>query len=66
VRLTGVAAQNLAPTGAGQLDLFAAPPAAPDALNRAIDAITARFGKGAITTGDLAGEKDQDRDDDDD
>jgi len=66
VRLTGVAAQNLAHTGAGQLDLFVAPAAAPDALNRAIDAITARFGTGAITTGDLAGEKDQDRDDDDD
>jgi DNA polymerase IV len=62
VRLTGVAAQNLVAVDKGQLDLYAPPPAAPDALNRTIDEITARFGKGAITTGDLVGDEGADDD----
>jgi DNA polymerase-4 len=65
VRLTGVAAQNLVPAAAPQQELFAPPPPATSALNRAIDQITARFGAGAITTGDLAGAGNR-RDDDDD
>jgi DNA polymerase IV len=53
-RLTGVSAQNLVAAGAPQLGLFAPPPTAADKLNRALDAITSRFGSAAITTGDIA------------
>jgi len=53
-RLTGVSAQNLAAAAAPQLGLFAPPPRATDTLNRALDAITKRFGAAAITTGDVA------------
>jgi DNA polymerase-4 len=53
-RLTGVSAQNLVATGAPQLGLFAPAPTAADKLNRALDAITSRFGSSAITTGDIA------------
>jgi DNA polymerase-4 len=60
VRLTGVSAQNLVPVEAPQLALFVATPPRTESLNRTIDAITARFGKGAITTGDLAGEREDD------
>jgi DNA polymerase-4 len=63
VRLTGVAAKNLVSPAAGQQELFSAQPAAPDALNRTIDQITARFGRGAITTADLAGSGGRDDDD---
>ncbi len=52
-RLTGVSAQNLVPAAAAQLDLYAAKPTATSALNRALDAITARFGDGTVTTADL-------------
>ncbi len=58
-RLTGVSAQNLVPSEAPQLGLFAPPPTPADRLNRALDAITSRFGGAAITTGDIAaGERD--------
>src|SRR5579863_10583648 len=53
-RLTGVSAQNLVPAAPPQMGLFASPPRATDALNRALDAITSRFGAAAITTGDVA------------
>ena len=53
VRLTGVSAQNLE-GGAGQLPLFAPPAPPSDRLNAALDRIGARFGRGAVTTADLA------------
>jgi DNA polymerase-4 len=53
-RLTGVSAQNLVPAAAAQLDLYAARPTATSALNRALDAITDRFGDGTVTTADLS------------
>jgi DNA polymerase-4 len=59
-RLTGVSAQNLVPAAAPQLGLFAPPPTPADKLNRALDAITSRFGSAAITTGDVAGEAEDD------
>jgi DNA polymerase-4 len=62
VRLTGVSAQNIEPNRAPQLPLFAPPPTAGDTLNRTIDQITARFGRGAITTADLAGTPEDDED----
>ena len=37
-------------------------PARADALNRALDAITSRFGASAITTGDVAATGHDDRD----
>jgi DNA polymerase-4 len=52
-RLTGVSAQNLVADKAPQLGLFAPPPRPTTALNRALDAITDRFGARAITTGDI-------------
>jgi DNA polymerase-4 len=55
-RLTGVSAQNLVAASAPQLGLFAPPPTHADTLNRALDAIASRFGAGAITTGDIAGD----------
>ncbi len=57
-RLTGVSAQNLIPREAPQLGLFAPAPRPADALNRTLDAITARFGSAAITTGDITEKKD--------
>jgi hypothetical protein len=36
------------------MGLFTPPPRPTDALNRALDAITSRFGAAAITTGDVA------------
>jgi DNA polymerase IV len=56
-RLTGVSAQNLVGADAPQLGLFAPPPAASQALNRALDAIADRFGAGAVTTADVADER---------
>ncbi|HVY39115.1 MAG TPA: DNA polymerase IV [Polyangia bacterium] len=53
-RLTGVSAQNLTPAAAPQLGLFAAAARPTDKLNRALDAITSKFGSAAITTGDIA------------
>jgi DNA polymerase IV len=53
-RLTGVSAQNLVPAAPPQMGLFAPPARPTDALNRALDAITSRFGPSAITTGDVA------------
>jgi DNA polymerase-4 len=58
-RLTGVSAQNLLPAEAPQLGLFAPAPTPTAALNKALDAITARFGTGAITTADVAEEDDE-------
>ena len=52
-RLTGVSAQNLVAAAGPQQDLFAPPATAADKLNRALDAITSRFGSDAITTGDV-------------
>jgi DNA polymerase-4 len=57
-RLTGVSAQNLVAAAASQLGLFAPPHTHADTLNRALDAIASRFGAGAITTGDIAGDED--------
>jgi DNA polymerase IV len=53
-RLTGVSAQNLIAAAAPQLGLFAPPPTAAQALNRALDAIANRFGDGSVTTADVA------------
>jgi DNA polymerase-4 len=56
VRLTGVTAQELV-GGQAQLGLFGAPaPAREDRLNRALDAIAARYGTKAVVTADLAQE----------
>ncbi|MBK7861712.1 MAG: DNA polymerase IV [Archangiaceae bacterium] len=56
VRLTGVSAQELG-QGEGQLGLFAPQgPTRTDKLNRAIDAISSKFGTAAIVTADLAGD----------
>ena len=60
-RLTGVSAQNLVPAAAAQLDLYAPAPSTTRALNRALDAITDRFGAGAVTTGDLSGPEELNR-----
>jgi DNA polymerase-4 len=57
-RLTGVSAQNLVAADAPQLGLFAPPPTAAQALNRALDAITDRFGAGSVTTADVADDVD--------
>jgi DNA polymerase IV len=54
VRLTGVSGQELEATAPPQLNLFAPPPGPADRLNAALDTITARFGHGAVTTGDVA------------
>jgi DNA polymerase-4 len=62
VRLTGVSAQGLIAAAPAQAALFAAAPAPADAVNRAIDRITARFGHAAITTADLAGRAPDDDD----
>jgi len=56
-RLTGVSAQNLIAAEAPQLGLFAPPPTAAQALNRALDAITDRFGAGTVTTADVADDR---------
>jgi DNA polymerase-4 len=53
-RLTGVSAQNLVAAAAPQLGMFAPPPTAAQALNRALDAIADRFGAGTVTTADVA------------
>jgi len=53
-RLTGVSAQNLIAAAAPQLGLFAPPPTAAQALNRALDAIAHRFGADSVTTADVA------------
>jgi len=56
-RLTGVSAQNLIAVNAPQLGLFAPPSTAAQALNRALDAITDRFGAGTVTTADVAADE---------
>jgi DNA polymerase-4 len=56
-RLTGVSAQNLVAADAPQLGLFAPPPTAAQALNRALDAIADRFGAGTVTTADVADDR---------
>jgi len=56
-RLTGVSAQNLVAVEAPQLGLFAPPPTTAQALNRALDAITDRFGAGTVTTADVADDR---------
>jgi DNA polymerase-4 len=57
VRLTGVSAQGF-DAGGPQLGLFEPKPERQDKLNAALDRIAQRFGTGAITTADLAGEVD--------
>jgi DNA polymerase-4 len=59
VRLTGVSAQGLEPAVAVQTSLLAAAPSPRDALNRALDAITARYGSRAVTTADVADSDDR-------
>jgi DNA polymerase-4 len=59
LRLLGVGVTNLAPAGAGQLGLFAArgERTRRERLNRALDALSDRFGAGAVrpaTAGDVA------------
>ena len=56
-RLTGVSAQNLVAAEAPQLGLFAPPPTAAQALNRALDAIADRVGAGTVTTADVADDR---------
>ena len=53
VRLTGVSAQELDGVQDAQLGLFAEPPKRSEALNRALDAIAQRFGKGAVAPADV-------------
>jgi DNA polymerase IV len=53
VRLTGVSAQELDEVGEAQLGLFGEPPRRSDALNRALDAIAERFGRGAVAPADV-------------
>jgi len=54
VRLTGVSAQGLEAVRGVQTSLLEPAPTPRDTLNRALDAITTRFGTGAVTTADLA------------
>ena len=53
VRLTGVSAQELSETEDAQLGLFGEPPKRSEALNRALDAIAERFGRGAVAPADV-------------
>jgi len=53
VRLTGVSAQELDDAGDAQLALFGEPPHRSEALNRALDAIAVRFGRGAVAPADV-------------
>jgi DNA polymerase-4 len=53
VRLTGVSAQELDEVGEAQLGLFGEPPRRSEALNRALDAIAERFGRGAVAPADV-------------
>jgi len=53
VRLTGVSAQELDVVGDAQLGLFAETPRRSEALNRALDAIADRFGRGAVAPADV-------------
>src|SRR5678815_3567881 len=53
VRLTGVSAQELDEVSDAQLGLFGEPPRRSDALNRALDAIAERFGRGAVAPADV-------------
>jgi DNA polymerase-4 len=53
VRLTGVSAQELDQAGEAQLRLFGEPPRRSEALNRALDAIAVRFGRGAVAPADV-------------
>jgi DNA polymerase IV len=53
VRLTGVSAQELGETEEAQLGLFGEPPKRSEALNRALDAIAERFGRGAVAPADV-------------
>jgi DNA polymerase-4 len=58
VRLTGVSAHGLEEIEGVQTSLLPAVPTPRDSLNRALDAIASKFGAGAVTTADLAGEED--------
>jgi DNA polymerase-4 len=60
VRLTGVSAQGLEPVDAVQTSLLAPTPSPRDSLNRALDAINARYGSRAVTTADVADSDDRD------
>jgi DNA polymerase IV len=54
VRLTGVSAHRLEPVAATQLPLFGGVATPADRINRALDRITEKFGRGALTTADLS------------
>jgi len=62
IRLTGVSAQDLSPSG-DQLGLFAPPPSRSARLNAALDRITKRFGGNAVNTADVVEEDALERDD---
>jgi DNA polymerase-4 len=63
VRLTGLSALEL--VGAhSQLGLFMEPAARSDRLNAALDAIAARYGKGAVTPADIAEQESSSGDED--
>jgi len=62
VRLTGVSAQDLEPPAA-QLPLFVAGPSRSEKLNAALDRISDKFGRAAVTTADLAVRADETGDD---
>ena len=53
LRLTGVSAQDLGEPSTAQLGLFGEPPRRSEALNRTLDAITERFGRGAVAPADV-------------
>jgi DNA polymerase IV len=53
LRLTGVSGQELDTEGPAQLGLFAPGPERAQALNRALDAIAARFGQAAVAPADV-------------
>jgi len=63
VRLTGVSAQELDGVGEAQLGLFGEPPRRSEALNRALDAIADRFGRGAVAPADVLSLQEGDPDD---
>ena len=53
LRLTGVSAQELGEPSTVQLGLFGEAPRRSEALNRTLDAITERFGRGAVAPADV-------------
>jgi len=58
-----VSAQELDGVGEAQLGLFGEPPRRSEALNRALDAIADRFGRGAVAPADVLSLQEGDPDD---